>query len=161
MGDDFVIIRPAQEGDIEAIVGLWQQLVAYHQQLDSAMPVPAPDGAARYAYRITDSLRDAYAKTVVAEDEGRIIGYITAMIYDMMPEVFVSELAGMVGDIYVVPESRTQGVGRALVESVEAWFRLRGVRYYEWYTATSNERGRAFWYGVGGRSLMQRMRKTL
>ncbi len=150
-----------REDEADTVAALWEQLVRYHQQLDPAMPEPLPDGAVRYARRMVDSVHDTYAHTLVAELDGRIVGYITAMIYDLMPDVFVSELAGMVGDIFVLDEMRGRGIGRALVEAVEGWFRLRGVRYYEWYTATANHDGLAFWQQVGGRSLMQRMRKTL
>ena len=64
-------------------------------------------------------------------------------------------------DIFVDPEYRGQGVGRALVDELTEWFRERGVQYVEWYVANSNTDGRAFWKAIGGRDVITRMRINL
>jgi predicted acetyltransferase len=140
---------------------LWEKLVAYHRALDSAMPQAASDGGERYAHRVENFLGDAHTRTYVAEVDGNIVGYVTGMILDMRPEMFVEEVSGMIGDIFVVESHRKQEVGKALVQAMEGFFSSRGIRYYEWFVATANEDGRAFWRSLGGRDVVTRMRAEI
>lgn len=156
-----MMIRIAHEADCDAIGKLWGQLVAYHRQLDDAMPASAIDGEMRYASRIRNHLGDSYAQTLVAEVEGEVVGFITGMILDLMPEMFEEDVAGMVGDIFVLEAFRNQGVGKALLDALRDWFRLRGASYYEWHVAVKNVTAMRFWEANGGRGTMLRMRATL
>lgn len=141
------------------IVGqLWLQLVDYHNALDEALPRAAINGAERYAAHITDLMDDPHTRTYVALGENALIGYVTGMILDMRPEMFEEETSGMISDIYVVPDHRNQGVGMALVRAMEGFFASRGVTYYEWFVASANVRGQAFWQQLGGREMVVRMR---
>jgi len=157
-----MIIRLAKETDVETIGALWLELVLYHRQLDEHMPLPARDGSERYAQRILHSLYDSYHSILVAEIDGVVIGYIYGMVIDLVPEMFVVERAGMVGDIYVSEAHRGKGVGKALVQTMKDWFKLRGVRYYEWSVATANQPGIRFWqHTMGGQPIMLRMRAAV
>jgi GNAT superfamily N-acetyltransferase len=70
--------------------------------------------------------------TYVAEEGGRWIGLATGILRDPVgPRL---ELVGM----FVEPAARGRGVGAALVETVCAWVRDRGVaRLYLWVTSTN------------------------
>lgn len=154
-------IRPAKASDVDAIGELWLQLVNFHRALDEDMPQAAEDGIHRYASRIRYSLNDTLVKTLVAEADGLIVGYVMGMVIDLMPETFVEERAGMVADIYVLEAYRGQGVGLALMQSMKEWFVLRGVSHYEWYVASMNQQGRQFWEKtMGGKPIMIRMRAS-
>src|SRR5687768_16352838 len=108
-----MMIRTANAHDVDAIGELWLQLVAYHRQIDPEnMPDSAPDGARRYAVRIGDALDDTHTRVFVAEDEGRVVGYVMGDIVYMVPETFSASRSGFLADIYVLPEYRGQGVGR-------------------------------------------------
>ena len=154
-----MIIRPVREDDVEAVAALWRELVDFHQALDNRLPTPAEDGEYRYMQRIRYSMDDSYVQTYIAEDDGDIIGYVLGTIIDLLPEMFEAEKAGMVADIYVQHSHRSQGVGRALMKQMRAWFKLRGVSHYEWYVAATNSAGIRFWQEtIGGESVMIRMR---
>jgi GNAT superfamily N-acetyltransferase len=156
-----MMIRSATQDDLAAIGDLWQSLVEHHMALDAAMPRPAADGAARYADRLANMLNDPYAQALVAEVDGRVVGYVTALIAEMRAEMFAEERAGLIADIYVHPSFRGAGIGRALLGALNDWFRLRGAAYVEWYVASRNEAARGFWQRVGGRDVMVRMRLDL
>jgi GNAT superfamily N-acetyltransferase len=157
-----MIIRPAKVEDAERIGQLWLELVAYHRQLDDNMPLPARDGHLRYASRIRHALNDSYQRILVAEDDGEVIGYVYGMVIDLVPEMFLTERAGMVGDIYVEQEHRGTGIGKALMHTMQDWFRLRGVRYYELSVASANQPGIRFWqHTMHGQSIMIRMRVSV
>ena len=61
------------------------------------MPIPAEDGAERYAARIRWSVDDNHVQTFVAEDEGKLVGYVFGTVVDLLPETFKDERAGIVG----------------------------------------------------------------
>jgi len=157
-----MIIRPAKKSDTKPIARLWLDFVEYHRQFEEATPRVIEGGDERYAMQIRWSIEDDYAQTFVAEHDGEVVGYVYGMVMSLTAEMFVDERAGMVGDIYVIPEFQAQGVGKALMEAMKDWFKLRGVSYYEWYVATENERGIRFWRdAMGGRPFMMRMRAHL
>lgn len=155
------MIRTAKRDDAEAIGRLWEALVNYHNGLDNDLPRAAPDGARLYAQRIIGRLDDTHTRVFVAEEDGRVVGYVLCVIVDMSPEMFAQTLGGFLADIYVEEAYRRQGIGRALVAAVVEWFRSRGVSYYEWYVAAHNQAGQDFWQALGGRSVMVRMRASL
>ena len=153
-----MIIRPIREDEALVVGALWLELVEYHLQLDTAMPMPAEDGAQRYAHRVRNRIDDPYTQTFVAELDGEIVGYVMGVVVDMLPEMFVTENGGFLADIYVRDSHRGKGVGRALVAALKDWFRGRGIEHFEWYVASANTEGIAFWRAVNGRDVMLRMR---
>lgn len=156
-----MLIRPMRETDLEAVGKLWLALAEYHRHLAPEMPIPAPDGIARYTAHLAYRLDDVLCCAFVAEEAGEVVGYVTGMVLDIMPDVFVEERAGMIGDIYVIPEQRGRGTAKALLSATLDWFRLRDVGYYEWYVASANVNGRAFWQKMGGQDVMVRMRAPI
>ncbi|MBK8028704.1 MAG: GNAT family N-acetyltransferase [Anaerolineae bacterium] len=158
---DKVIIRPAAPQDVDAIAQLWLALVGYHREIDPDLPPAAPNGALRYARRLVDRLEDPMTSVLVAETEGKVVGYVLGMVVDLAPEMFAQSPSGFLADIYVDTAYRRHGVGRALVEHLSAWFRDKGLRYFEWHVAALNDDAVEFWRKVGGRDVMLRMRGEL
>jgi GNAT superfamily N-acetyltransferase len=157
-----MIIRQATHADSDRIGELWLELVELHRQLDDNMPTPAKDGHHRYAQRIRYGLNDSYQRILVAEEHGELIGFVTGMVVDIVPEMFVDERAGMIGDIYVLSSERGKGIGTALMQVMKDWFKLRGVTYYEWSVASANKEGIRFWEKtMRGAPIIVRMRASL
>lgn len=157
-----MMIRPAKIEDAQAVAILWLDLVQYHRALDDKMPLPAADGVQRYAQRIRNTVYDDWSQTYVAVEHDEIVGYVMGMVIDLLPEMFKDEKAGMVGDIFVLPERRGRGMGIALMDVMKNWFRLRQVSYYEWYVASANQSGIRFWeHTMQGEAIMIRMRAEL
>jgi ribosomal protein S18 acetylase RimI-like enzyme len=153
-----VIVRPAQREDLDAVARLWESLVEYHRGLDADLPPAAPQGVRRYARQLLDRLDDPLTRVLVADAGGEVVGYVLGVVVDLAPQMFQQEASGFLADIYVDQAYRRQGVGRALVEALVAWFAQRGLRYYEWHVAARNEESLAFWHSLGGREVMLRMR---
>ncbi|MEO1288293.1 MAG: GNAT family N-acetyltransferase [Chloroflexota bacterium] len=157
-----MMIRPVKREEVDAVGQLWRELVTYHRILSDMMPIPADDGAERYAARIRWSVDDNHVQTFVAEIDGELVGYVYGTVVDLLPEMFKDERAGIVGDIYVKETQRSVGVGTALMDAMKDWFRLRGVTHYELYVAAMNERGIRFWEKtMGAQPVMMRMRANL
>ena len=157
-----MIIRAVKREDTEKVGQLWLELVNYHRELSELMPIPAAEGAQRYASRIRWSIDDNHVQTFVAEEDGQLLGYVYGTVVDLLPEMFVDERAGIVGDIYVSAAHRGKGVGTALMQAMKDWFKLRDVSHYEWYVAAMNESGIRFWEKtMGGQAVMVRMRGSV
>jgi GNAT superfamily N-acetyltransferase len=157
-----MIIRAVKREDADKVGQLWLELITYHRQLSELMPIPAPEGAQRYASRIRWSVDDNHVQTYVAEENGQIIGYVYGTVVDLLPEMFIDERAGIVGDIYVSAKHRGKGVGTALMQAMKDWFKLRDVSHYEWYVAAMNATGIRFWEKtMGGQAVMVRMRASV
>ncbi|HVU14079.1 MAG TPA: GNAT family N-acetyltransferase [Phototrophicaceae bacterium] len=158
---DKVIIRQVQAEDMDAVARLWLALVEYHRQLDSDLPPAAPQGAKRYARRLIERLDDPMSRVLVAETEGKVVGYVLGVVVDLAPEMFAQEASGFLADIFVDEAYRREGVGKALVDGLADWFRSKGLHYFEWHVAARNDAGIAFWQTMGGREVMLRMRAEL
>jgi ribosomal protein S18 acetylase RimI-like enzyme len=155
------MIRPALPSDMVAIGKLWEKLVAYHRVLDDEMPHATLQGASLYARSLRGRLEDSHTRVFVAEEDGLIVGYVLGVVVDLLPEMFEQESGGFLADIYVDDGYRGRGIGRALVEALVDWFRQKGLRYYEWHVAATNEDALQFWTRLGGRPLQIRMRARI
>jgi ribosomal protein S18 acetylase RimI-like enzyme len=153
-----VIIRPITKDDTDALGEMWLDLVAYHQNLTDDLPGAARGGEHRYVRRIIERLDDPYMCALVAEVDGRVVGFILGMVIDLMPDIFDQRPSGFLADIYVEPQVRRQGVGRGLVKALVDWFRQCGIHAFDWHVSSNNPEGIAFWRSIGGRDVMIRMR---
>jgi ribosomal protein S18 acetylase RimI-like enzyme len=87
-------------------------------------------------------------RVLLAEDAGRTLGY--AMFYPS----FDSEHAARglyLQDLFVVPEARGRGVGRALVAGVARACQADGGCYLFWNALETNHVARAFYRRLGAR----------
>ena len=66
---------------------------------------------------------------------GAILGY--ACLYWHFSSLEATDTV-LMNDLFVVPEARGRGVGRALIEAAAAVARLRGAPWVEWSTAPDN-----------------------
>ena len=152
------MIRRATAADAEAIGDMWEALVTYHEALDPDLPTASPDGGKRYANLLVNRLEDTYTRSFVAEEDGRLVGFVLGMVVDLVPDMFAQEPCGFLADIYVDTAYRRRGIGRALVGALLDWFKGLGVPYFDWHVAAHNPEGLAFWRALGGRDIMVRMR---
>jgi len=151
-------IRTATEEDTPAIGLMWERLASYHNTLDSALPAAARGGGKVYAKRLATRMNDPLTRVFVAEQDDKLVGYVLAVIIDVIPDMFVQENSGFLADIFVEDVYRRHGVGKLLVEMVRTWMLENNVRHFEWYVAEHNAAGRQFWEAIGGRAVLTRMR---
>lgn len=81
-----------------------------------------------------------------ARAEGRLVGYACLYWHFSSLEACGSVL---MNDLYVVEDSRGQGVGRALIEATAEVARERGVPFVEWSTAPDNHTAQRLYDSTG------------
>ena len=87
-------------------------------------------------------------RALIAERDGRALGY--ALFYPAYDTDHAAR--GLyLQDLYVVPEARRQGAGRALMAAVARACRADGGCYVFWNALPRNRAGRAFYRAIGAR----------
>jgi GNAT superfamily N-acetyltransferase len=101
---------------------------------------------------LADLAGSSYSFLFVAESAGSTVGFISGELREGSP-AFRSKIWASVDDVFVEPEHRNLGVGRALLESVETWAKERGAHGISLQVAAANKRGRKFYEELGFREI--------
>ena len=101
-------------------------------------------------------LRDDDCCVLVADAAGQPVGYIIGMMREN-PPVLLPPTYGLVSDICVDPARRQQGIGRRLFESLQDWFREKGLSTVQLNVAHFSPVSQAFWRAVGCEDFMARL----
>jgi len=122
-------VRLAGHGDAAAIATLATQL---------GYPSASHEAEARLA-RLKDH---PDIRAYVAEQAGRVVGVIGLMVF---PAFHRDGLHGYITALVVDEKARGAGIGVALLETGEAWFRERGVTRLNLTTALHREAAHKFY----------------
>jgi GNAT superfamily N-acetyltransferase len=134
-------IRPAERGDVPVILGLIRELAEYERLADVAV------GTEEQLSRHLFGDRPA-AEAVVAEIGGEPAGF--ALFFTTF-STFLCRPGIWLEDLFVRPEHRRAGIGRALLEHLAAIAVDRGCGRMEWSALDWNEPALAFYGELGAR----------
>jgi GNAT superfamily N-acetyltransferase len=133
------VIRPARPDDVGAMVGLIEDLAEYER--------------ARPEVKITeDDLHDALFGSapsvfaLVAEAGGQVVG---VALWFLTFSTWLGRHGIYLEDLYVRPEHRGQGLGRALLAALAAIAVEGGYGRVEWAVLDWNEPALAFYRSIG------------
>ncbi len=82
----------------------------------------------------------------VVEVDGRAVGMALVLLHQHPPRPYGPIRRGYVTSVYVAPEHRRHGHGRALMEAIIVWGREHGLQRLE---LRSSDDGRALYEAVG------------
>lgn len=114
-----MIVRAATEADAEALAAIYADAVLHGFGTFETVP---PDAAAMDARR--RAVQDHGLPYVVAEAEGRILGYAYAGPFRPRPGYRYT----VEDSVYVAPDAKGRGVGRAVLSAVLEACEAAGVR---------------------------------
>ncbi len=109
-----VSVRPAETADHDRVLDLVGQL-------GHTFPVEPERFSEAFTFALSDTGRTA---VFVAESEGDIVGYC---LVTMTPLLYSNGLSAQLQEIVTDSETRTSGVGTALVRAVEGMCEQMGV----------------------------------
>jgi ribosomal protein S18 acetylase RimI-like enzyme len=133
-----VLIRPATPDDLPVLGRLGAHLMRVHYDFDRLRFIAPGDHAERgYAAFLGEQMQDPDCVVLVADDDGRVTGYVYAAIEPLSWKELRDE-CGYIHDLIVDPEQRGHGAGSALLEAACAWLRDRGMPRVVLGTAEKN-----------------------
>lgn len=147
---DFTI-RPGRRDDAAEAARLWMQSAEEHTVHD---PVYATAPAAEKTMRrfLADLASSGHSFLFVAVVGGRTVGFISGELREGSP-TFLPKTWASVDDVFVEPDHRNLGMGKALLRSVEAWAKGRGASGVSLQVAAANARARKFYRDLGFREI--------
>jgi GNAT superfamily N-acetyltransferase len=138
------LIRDAERGDAGAIAGLLTQL-GYPSEPETVE-------------ERLERLSVVGDRVVVAEVDGQVVGLAHLQV---APAIELERPAGKLGALVVDEAQRGRGIGRALVEAIEAEARLRGCGVLFLTTSERRDDAHAFYESIGLEHSGRRYGRTL
>ena len=132
-------IRPAQPQDIDAIFELIMGLAGYEKLTDKVTGNSELLRSHLFGAR-------PYAESIVAELNGKIVGF---GLFFHTYSTFLTQPGLYLEDVFVLPEYRRQGVGKALMMSVAKIAFERGCGRLEWSVLDWNQPAIEFYQSLG------------
>ena len=141
--DSDLLVRPAAATDVKTLLELFGELAEY-EHLEHELKATE------------EQLREALfgerpaAEALIAERNGQAIGY--ALFFPTFSS-FLASTGVWLEDLFVRPNSRGEGVGKALLEAVAALVREHGGERLEWAALDWNELALGFYRGIGATTM--------
>jgi len=152
-----VTIREVREEELLKVSELWGDFMAYNAAFNDSFHVQRKSKAI-FAKEMAERKEHPDCLLAVAESDGKLIGFCYSYI-SLKPKYFKLEKFGFIGDLYVKPEYRGQGIGRDLVNDALAFFKKRKIKQIELLVAIKNENTIKFWEALGFKHLLTWMYK--
>jgi GNAT superfamily N-acetyltransferase len=140
---DGVRVRPAVEADVPLILRFILQLAEYERLRHEVVATEE---------RLRDTLFGARpaAEVVIAENAGGPVGF--ALFFHNY-STFLAQPGIYLEDLYVRPEARGRGVGRALLAHLARLARERNCGRLEWWVLDWNESAIRFYRSLGAQPM--------
>jgi len=135
-----VRIRPFRRGDAKTVVSLVRALARY----EKLMP-PSPAAGRRLVRDVGKRV-----EVLLAEEGGVPVGYA---IYLFTYSSFLARPTLFLEDLFVLPEHRGKGVGRAFFDALIRKARRAGCGRMEWFVLDWNKPAIRFYKKLGAKPL--------
>ncbi|NQT89001.1 GNAT family N-acetyltransferase [bacterium] len=154
-------IRQATLHDVPAIQRLYQDLDKHHADLLPGVFRSLTEDA-RPGSLVRDWIEDTEADYLVAEEEGRVIGFLSirAAAHPRYPMYRRHDFA-MIENAVVEESLRGGGIGTRLFNAAIAWTRKRGLDYIQTTVWSANQGTKEFYCRRGFRPLTEKLELDL
>ncbi|MGL5925931.1 GNAT family N-acetyltransferase [Chroococcidiopsis sp.] len=142
MNDKFVL-RPSQPTDTHAIFELIKALAEY-EKLSHAV-VGSVEALQKHLFGSRP-----YAEAIVAESDGKAVGFA---LYSYNYSTFLTKPGIYLEDLFVLPEYRRQGIGKAIFKYLAELAVERDCGRMEWSVLDWNKPAIAFYHQIGAEIL--------
>lgn len=121
-----------------------------------------PDFTVEHWREVQHRCAEKHGVLLIAEDEGKPVGW--AFAHDQNAELFVvapERRHGYLAEIFLLPQARRKGLGRALIAACEDWARGRGHKLLTIGVLAKNPGAIRAYEGVGYEPYIVTMRRYL
>jgi GNAT superfamily N-acetyltransferase len=135
------VIREAEPSDVPVLLALVRELATYEREPDAVVATEADLHAALFG-------PDPSAGCHVVEVDGALVGF--ALWYRTF-STWLGKPGLWLEDLFVRPEHRGSGLGRALLVHLASLCVERGWSRFEWWVLDWNESAQGFYRSLGAR----------
>jgi GNAT superfamily N-acetyltransferase len=121
-----IAVRPLAATDEEAWRRMWTSYLAFYE-------ARIPEEATRCTWRRLLEAKAMIGR--VAEDRGRVVGFTASVLHEC---TWTTAPVCYLEDLFVDPDVRGRGIGRALIEDLIQLARQRGWSRLYWHTREDN-----------------------
>ncbi len=141
------------------VLAMVKEIVRQHNQLD--VFYRKPETMKNLSSDVGKWLRERRGLVLVAEIDGKVIGYVRGSLGK--PHYFAreSEVIAYVDDLLVNKQYRRQKIGEQLLVALLKWFRSRKVTTVMLYVDVRNDSAIKFWERMGFSKFTLRMKRDL
>ena len=151
------VIRKAEGRDLDSLGRLGAMLMRTHYDFDRQRFLPPGPGTERgYASFLGSMLDSPDDCVLVADEDGRIVGYAFAALEPLSWKELRGP-AGFIHDVAVDEPARRAGVGTKLMQAAIDWLREHGAPRVILWTAAQNGGAHALFHRLGFRDTMVEM----
>ena len=155
-----VIIRKGRIKDKEELLEVWKKYMKYHADMESTDFEMIEDAPGLWMKFFKLHVRSRNKMAVVAEKDGKLVGYMLVDI-QKRPPIFITTHQAHINDAAVIASEQNKGIGAKLLKHIEDWAREKGVKYTTLCVVPENDIGRNFWKKHGFNTIMMNQRKML
>jgi GNAT superfamily N-acetyltransferase len=141
--DSKIYIRPADENDFPVIFSLIKELAEYEKLSDQI-------STSEKQLRETLFGDERFVEVLLAEFDGMMVGY--ALFFKNF-STFLGKPGIYLEDLYVKPEMRGKGIGKALLDRIISTAKQRNYGRVEWSVLDWNESAIDFYLKIGAKPL--------
>jgi ribosomal protein S18 acetylase RimI-like enzyme len=149
-------IRKATRRDVPKIAKLAGELVRQHYGFDAQRFLFIENPESGYEWWFGKELDNNKALILCAKLDGKIVGYAYARLEPKDWNALL-DAHGALHDILVAEEARGKGIGRKLLQRIQADLRERGAARIVLHTAIKNRAAQKLFASVGFRQTMIEM----
>ncbi|HEY5623670.1 MAG TPA: GNAT family N-acetyltransferase [Gammaproteobacteria bacterium] len=140
-----IALRPAEERDVSAILGFIKELAEYEKLSHEVVATEERILASLFGER-------PVAEALIAEYDGAPAGF--ALFFHSF-STFLGRPGIYLEDLYVTPDFRRRGIGKALLKSLAQLALERDCGRVEWAVLDWNEPAIGFYQGIGAAPLAE------
>ncbi len=152
--DDELVLRPAMQADADAVGKLAGEVfdrVAIDYWIEQTFgEINGTDWRARKGGGVRAEVLANPSDVIVAEADGRVVGFITAHIDPVT-------LVGHIPNLGVARDCQGRGIGKRLLQAACDVLVGGGARYLQIETLAANETGQAFYPRFGFREVARKI----
>lgn len=142
-----VVIRTLQEDDVDGICALWKEFARLREGLTKSRILN--DDAADYFFGYaTGLLARTDTLTLVADDGGRVVGYLIAQ-KQRRPPIYHHTQVAYLSDSFVAETHRGKGILRGFMTELHAWCKKEGITAIDVQLFEGNKEAQAIYRKLG------------
>lgn len=154
----YIRLDDSNDAEWKAVKELFARMYARMGEMGLMVPL-VPDGADKWL-RMARNTAGKFGIVILAKKGEKAVGFAHGMV-KYLPDYLGGFPVGSITHVYVDDKYSRFGIGKAMVNILEAWFRVKKVHSIELQVITKNLAAKAFWKKLGYLEELLQYRKPL